>query len=68
MNSNKIIDYTIVSSQTAERLRQLVCDHIKNGWQPYGNIGIGGHWLHQPMVKYEQSEQIGDAGKSVITG
>ena len=68
MNSNKIIDYTIIADQTAEELRQCVCEHIKIGWQPHGNIGIGTYWLYQPMVKYEQCEQIGDAGKSVITG
>ena len=68
MNSNKIIDYTIVSGQTAEELRQIVRGNIKIGWHPHGNIGVGTYWLYQPMVKYEQCEQIGDVGKSVITG
>ena len=68
MNSNKVIDYIIVSSKTAEGLRQFVCERIKIGWQLHGNIGIGECWLYQPMVKYEQCEQIGDVGKSVITG
>ena len=57
----KIIDYKIVTSWSDESLSEKVCDILKEGWQPYGNIveirkncREDETILRQAMVKYEE--------------
>lgn len=55
----KIIDYVVAVAPNTNTLSEVVTSHIRNGWQPFGNIAItkldGGKVLcAQPMVIYEK--------------
>ncbi len=66
----KIIEYTIVSSQNIEDLEFIVTKGLREGWQPYGGIGITKTHAIQPMVKYaeEKCQDINDPIRHEVTG
>lgn len=51
----QISDYKIVTADSTPTLEKKVCELIKTGWQPFGNLTItevnGNFVMSQPMVR-----------------
>lgn len=55
---DKVVDYTIVRSDSAVTLCREISRNLAEGWQPYGALVRDKVWFYQPMVKYEDSADI----------
>ena len=54
--SRKIVDYSIVTSSTTAKLAHIVCEHMKDDWQPLGGVchNTITDSYSQAMVGYEE--------------
>ena len=52
----KVLDYTYVSTSDESKIKTLVNENIKNGWQPLGGIAVANNGSKiifiQAMVTY----------------
>lgn len=46
-----VVDYKVVPAHEVK-------EYLRMGWQPWGSAVALGYMVHQPMVRYEDSEQV----------
>lgn len=54
----KIVEYKLIEEFGTPALEDMVNEHIKDGWQPYGVLVCRHNSLCQPMVKYERKTGV----------
>ena len=55
VDMQKVSDYKIITSGSADEVRKSVNEDLKNGYELYGPPFAGNNWIGQAIVKYERS-------------
>ena len=53
----KVSDYKIITSGSADEVGKFVNADLKNGYELYGPPFVGNNWIGQAIVKYERLTQ-----------
>ncbi|HEY5770878.1 MAG TPA: DUF1737 domain-containing protein [Terrimicrobium sp.] len=55
IDMQKVSDYKIITSGSADEVQKSVTTDLKNGYELYGPPFAGNNWIGQAIVKYERS-------------
>jgi hypothetical protein len=55
IDMQKVSDYKIITSGSADEVQKSVNADLKSGYELYGPPFAGNNWIGQAIVKYERS-------------